>query len=393
MSMPSFPQIDPPLTREGSLNEIIASIAAEELSLSHILNTEGEKLQYILGTLPGLEEAADLEEVMKANQSVQDTLSGIMEQQMMLTSKLNAALTAPIQPGPAGPAGPTGADGPAEGPTGPDGATGPTGADGPIGATGATGPDGAAGADGAQGPAGPTGPTGADGPTGATGPTGADGPAGATGPTGADGAAGAAGATGPTGPDGITGADGIAGAAGAAGATGATGITGPTGASGPNPTAVSAFAAETQGSGVQVTSTGTLVSLPDAQVFSPGVTTNSWNTVFTVPESGNYQISYHVNTVTPLPLKTRLVINGTGSVPSTLDPLIPSSSYENKIKVPLLANSKISLQIFSKINGTAVLANGAGASLTIIRLDDTNVAGELPPDLGEHDSDMELEDW
>ena len=51
MSMPTFPQNDPPLTREGSLNEIISSIAAEELSLSHLLNVEGEKLQYVLGTM------------------------------------------------------------------------------------------------------------------------------------------------------------------------------------------------------------------------------------------------------------------------------------------------------------------------------------------------------
>lgn len=63
MSLPTFPKIDPPLSREGSLNEIISSIAAEELSLSHILNAEGERLQYILGTLPGLEEVADFDEV------------------------------------------------------------------------------------------------------------------------------------------------------------------------------------------------------------------------------------------------------------------------------------------------------------------------------------------
>ena len=66
MSMPTFPQIDPPLTREGSLNEIIASIAAEELSLSHILNAEGEKLQYVLGTLPGLGAAAALRACLKS---------------------------------------------------------------------------------------------------------------------------------------------------------------------------------------------------------------------------------------------------------------------------------------------------------------------------------------
>ena len=164
MSMPTFPQIDPPLTREGSLNEIIASIAAEELSLSHILNAEGEKLQYVLGTLPGLGEAATLTEVMQINQSVQDTMSNIMEQQMLLSGKLSAAMTAPVLPGPAGATGVTGA-------------TGATGADGAVGATGATGPTGANGAAGLAGIVGAAGPTGPTGATGLTGPTGATGPA------------------------------------------------------------------------------------------------------------------------------------------------------------------------------------------------------------------------
>ena len=137
MPMPTFPQIDPPLTREGSINGIISSIAAEELSLSHILNTQGEKLQYVLGTLPGLEKAADLEQVMKVNKSVQDTMSDVMEQQMLLTAKLSAAMKAPVYPGPTGATGPAGPEGPAEGPTGP---TGPMGAEGPAGAAGATGP-------------------------------------------------------------------------------------------------------------------------------------------------------------------------------------------------------------------------------------------------------------
>ena len=146
MSMPTFPKNDPPLTREGSLNEIISSIAAEELSLSHLLNVEGEKLQYVLGTMPGLDGAASLDEVMQVNKSVKDTLSGIMEQQMALTSKLGAVLKAPTLPGPEGP---MGAEGP-EGPMGP--------------AEGEAGPDGPDGPDGAEGPAGPTGPTGAPGP-------------------------------------------------------------------------------------------------------------------------------------------------------------------------------------------------------------------------------------
>lgn len=391
MSMPTFPQIDPPLTREGSLNEIIASIAAEELSLSHILNAEGEKLQYVLGTLPGLGEAASLTEVMQINESVQDTMSNIMEQQMLLSGKLSAAMTAPVLPGPAGPAGATGATGPAEGAAGATGTTGPTGADGPIGAVGAAGPTGATGPAGAAGAAGPTGADGAAGPTGAAGPAGATGVTGATGPTGADGAVGATGATGPTGADGAAGLAGITGAAGAAGPTGATGLTGPTGATGP--ALSSAFAANTQGSSVLVALGGTPIALPNAQLLSPDITVNAGNTVFTVAAPGTYQISYHVNTTAALLMGTRLVINGTNSVPSTINPALSVSNFENQIKVTLPANSTVSLQLFTSIVGTAVLVSGgAGASLTIVRLDGTGLLSGSQSAGSEHDSELEIED-
>ena len=391
MSMPTFPQIDPPLTREGSLNEIIASIAAEELSLSHILNAEGEKLQYILGTLPGLGEAATLTEVMQINQSVQDTMSDIMEQQMLLSGKLSAAMTAPVLPGPAGPTGATGATSPAEGAAGVTGTTGPTGAEGPIGAVGTTGPTGATGPAGATGATGPTGADGAAGPTGTTGPAGATGVTGAAGPTGADGAVGATGATGPTGADGAAGLPGIVGAVGAAGATGATGLTGPTGATGP--ALSSAFAANTQGSSVLVALGGTPIALPNAQLLSPDITVNAGNTVFTVAAPGTYQISYHVNTTAALLMGTRLVINGTNSVPSTINPALSVSNFENQIKVTLPANSTISLQLFTSIVGTAVLVSGgAGASLTIVRLDGTGLLSGSQSAGSEHDSDIEIED-
>ena len=349
MSMPTFPQIDPPLTREGSLNEIIASIAAEELSLSHILNAEGEKLQYVLGTLPGLGEAAALTEVMQINQSVQDTMSNIMEQQMLLSGKLSAAMTAPVLPGPAGPTGATGATGPAEGAAGVTGTTGPTGAEGPIGAVGTTGP------------------------------------------TGADGAAGATGATGPAGADGAAGLAGVTGAEGSAGPTGASGLTGPTGATGP--ALSSAFAANTQGSSVLVALGGTPIALPNAQLLSPDITVNAGNTVFTVVTPGTYQISYHVNTTAALLMGTRLVINGTNSVPSTINPALSVSNFENQIKVTLPANSTISLQLFTSIVGTAVLlSGGAGASLTIVRLDGTGLLSGSQSAGSEHDSDIEIED-
>jgi len=107
MSMPTFPKNDPPLTREGSINGIISSIAAEELSLSHILNAEGEKLQFVLGTQPGLSGGADIEDVLDVNKSVQRTLDEITRQQLLLGTKLNAALGAPVFTGPTGATGAT----------------------------------------------------------------------------------------------------------------------------------------------------------------------------------------------------------------------------------------------------------------------------------------------
>lgn len=164
MSMPSFPIVDPPIDREDAVNQILSSIAMEELGLSHILNAEGEKLQYILGTLPGLSgPPATVSDVLAANESVRDLLEATVQNQLFLRAKMQGALEASQMQGAAGPTGPTGPTGPAGGPTGPAG---------PTGATGPTGPTGPTGATGATGATGPTGPTGATGATGATGPTG-----------------------------------------------------------------------------------------------------------------------------------------------------------------------------------------------------------------------------
>ncbi len=329
MSIPTFPQNDPPLSREGSLNEIIASIAAEELSLSHILNAEGEKLQYVLGTLPGLDEAASLDEVLRINQSVKDTLSGIMEQQMMLSAKLGAALKAPIIPGPAGAAGATGADGPA-GPAGAAGAAGPTGAAGPQGAAaegevrnGAAGPTGPAGAAGAAGPAGPTGPTG---------------PAGRYAP----------GADGPMGP------------------------TGPTGPTGPNITATNAFAANTTGGTIlpNPLSAGLLgitVPLPDVGHRSTDIGVDKASSEFIVQKDGYYQISYNLNPSTAVAGTAQIVINNEINRASIMTSQLAATHFSSTILVPLSKGDRVSLRV---ISATPVVlpAKSAGASLFILRL-------------------------
>ena len=342
MSMPSFPNVDPPIRREDAVNQILSSIAMEELGLSHILNAEGEKLQYILGTIPGLSgPTATVSDVLAANESVRGLLETAAQNQLFLKNKMQGALTASPMQGPAGPTGPTGPTGPAGAPTGPTGPAGPTG---PTGAVGATGPIGPAG------PIGPTGPTGADGLAGATGATGTTGPTGPTGPTGS------AGLIGPTGP---TGADGLAGA---------TGATGPTGPTGPNVTATSAFAANTSGAVIPVILGGTLVPLPNSQLLSPDITVNAGNTVFTVNTAGRYQLSYNINITLALASGTRLLINGAPNTPSTLAPVVSLSHFSNEILLDLNAGDTISLQMFGIASVATLLPGSAGAALTAVRL-------------------------
>ena len=71
---------------------IIASIAMEELALSHILNAEGEKLQYILGTLPGASPCLCPQDVLAVNKSVTALVEVVTQNQMLLKNKLDRVL-------------------------------------------------------------------------------------------------------------------------------------------------------------------------------------------------------------------------------------------------------------------------------------------------------------
>lgn len=112
MSMPSFPPKGADMTKEEALTMIVASIAMEEAALSHILNAEGEKLPYILGTLPGSSgTCSSTREVLELNRSVKDLLDAVTQNQMLLKEKLEKALEAggyepPEPPHPCGPSRP-----------------------------------------------------------------------------------------------------------------------------------------------------------------------------------------------------------------------------------------------------------------------------------------------
>lgn len=98
MSMPNIPNINPiiDLEMEGSINMILSSIAMEEIGLSHIINAEAEKVQYIVGTLKTAcqYESAhrSIDDLLRINNSVDKTLKGVLKNQMMLHMKFEDAI-------------------------------------------------------------------------------------------------------------------------------------------------------------------------------------------------------------------------------------------------------------------------------------------------------------
>ncbi|MFB4184944.1 BclA C-terminal domain-containing protein [Bacillus velezensis] len=379
MSQPNLPNITPVVTlsRDDTINLLLSSIAMEELGMAHILNAEGEKIQYALGTIPGLTgPPSSLADILNLNESVRDTLDSLMKQELLLGSKLDSISNIPTLAGPTGatgPTGPTGAVGPA-GATGPTGAIGPTGvtgaglqgivafnpliaptyttgqvvlyngssyvanvnspagtpgasadytllaAAGITGATGATGPTGSTGATGDTGPTGITGATGGTGPTGITGATGATGPIGSTGVTGDTGPTGSTGATGGTG---LTGSTGVTGDTGPTGSTGATGGTGPTGSTG-----------ATGGTG-PTGSTGTSLTA------TSGYASNTGGSVVAVIVGG---------TTISLPNEQNLSADITANAANTIFTVAPAGRYYISYHINLTAGLLVSSRIL--INGT-----------------------------------------
>lgn len=85
MSLPHIPNITPEISLNQceTINLLLSSIALEEIGLSHILNAEGEKLQYFLKKKPH-----HVKDLITINDNVNKTLKNIVKSQMMLMMKL-----------------------------------------------------------------------------------------------------------------------------------------------------------------------------------------------------------------------------------------------------------------------------------------------------------------
>jgi len=125
-------------------------------------------------------------------------------------------------------------------------------------------------------------------------------------------------------------------------------------------------ALNTTGQTITVIAGGTSVPLPDDQTLS-GFTVNGTNTVFTVPTTGTYLVTYHIRTTVALLLTSSILRNGTTLAGSSISPIADINSYNMTLITDLAAGDTLQLRL-SGLVATVVLQGGTGASLTVVRL-------------------------
>ena len=111
---------------------------------------------------------------------------------------------------------------------------------------------------------------------------------------------------------------------------------------------------------------GTTIPLPNNQNMD-SFTVNGGNTIFTVPITGTYMVTYQVNITAGLLVSTQVLRNGTAIPSSVFSPLASVSAFSATTIVSLTAGDQLQLQFFGFL-GAATLQGGAGATLTVIRL-------------------------
>lgn len=133
-----------------------------------------------------------------------------------------------------------------------------------------------------------------------------------------------------------------------------------------NTTTTSVSAINTAGTTIAVILGGTAVPLP-TRPYNNGFTVNGGNTIYTVQNTGNYLISYDINTTVGLLLSSSVYINGSANSNLTRSPGVSASAYSAQAIIPLVAGDTIQLTLFGLI-GSAVLQSGQGAVMNVVKI-------------------------
>jgi hypothetical protein len=101
MSFPTIPNVSVTIniTTQGAINLLLASIAFEELGLAHIINSEAEKIQAVIGTLPNVHiPGVNLSNLIIIDETVEKVLKTVIKTQMLLEFKLEEVNNIPTTP-------------------------------------------------------------------------------------------------------------------------------------------------------------------------------------------------------------------------------------------------------------------------------------------------------
>lgn len=89
MGMPEIPDIKPDIKvdKEDTINLLLMSIAFEELSLAHILNAEGLKIQTVTK-----DKRCKLDDLIDINKTANETLKNVIKKEILLQFKFDNIL-------------------------------------------------------------------------------------------------------------------------------------------------------------------------------------------------------------------------------------------------------------------------------------------------------------
>ena len=88
MSMPRIPKAKHRPTLEETIIDLLESIALEEISLSHLMNAEAEKVQAFIGKDADFPFCSNYKEIITFNQSVNQLMDTMVMKEWLLLKKL-----------------------------------------------------------------------------------------------------------------------------------------------------------------------------------------------------------------------------------------------------------------------------------------------------------------
>ena len=91
MSMPKYPERMNPPTRKQLINDILESVALEELAIAHLINAEAEKVQAFTGPYGGFPTSPSNKQIIEFQSYVARILEALTEKQKLLSRTMEMA--------------------------------------------------------------------------------------------------------------------------------------------------------------------------------------------------------------------------------------------------------------------------------------------------------------